>query len=104
MYRTFRLDVTKTAVEWDETKNRANFIKHGIRFQTAAKVFLDPYMLIREDREHARELRYDILGKAGSILFVVCTFRGKQTVRIISARIATRAEKERYENGKSEVE
>jgi uncharacterized DUF497 family protein len=29
--------------KWDENKNRSNFVKHGIRFETAARAFLDPY-------------------------------------------------------------
>ena len=36
---------------------------------------------------------------SAKILFVVCTFRRDNVIRIISARLATKAEKERYENG-----
>ena len=62
-------------------------------------MFLDPHKLIREDEEHSVELRYDILGKVGKVLFVVCTFREGNTVRLISARPATAPEKARYEHG-----
>ena len=88
--------------EWDEEKERINFRKHGIHFKTAARVFLDPYKLIREDEEHLQELRYDILGKVGKVLFVVCAFRECNVVRLISARLATVPEKERYEHGENE--
>ncbi len=38
----FDFDSSKSSFEWDEEKDRINFEKHGIRFKTAAKVFLDP--------------------------------------------------------------
>ena len=36
--------------EWDASKDRANRIKHGIDFATAALVFADPHVMLREDR------------------------------------------------------
>lgn len=85
--------------EWDEEKAESNFNKHGIRFETASKVFADENKLIRYDEEHPYEERYDVLGKVGRVLFVVCTFRKENVIRIISARRATEFEKERYEHG-----
>lgn len=102
MFEFFELDVSKASFEWDDEKERLNFIKHGIHFKTAARVFLDPYKLIREDTEHPGEPRYDILGKVGKVLFVVCTFREGNTIRLISARLAAAAEKERYEHGEDD--
>ena len=100
----FDFDLEKLSFEWDEEKDRINFYKHGIHFKTAAKVFLDPNKLIREDEEHREELRYDVLGRVGKILFVVCAFRQENTVRLISARLATPTEKERYEYGEDDFE
>ena len=100
----FDTDLAKASFEWDEEKDRINFIKHGIHFRTAAKVFLDPNKLIREDEEHSEELRYDILGKVGKILFVVCALRDQNVIRMISARLATAPEKERYEYGEDDYE
>ena len=97
MYERFEFDLDHASFEWDEEKERINFIKHGIHFKTAARVFLDPNKLIREDIEHPEELRFDILGKVGKVLFVVCAFREQNSVRLISARIATGPEKARYE-------
>ncbi len=104
MYDNFDIDLNNASFEWDEEKDRVNFIKHGIHFKTAAKVFLDPNKLIREDEEHVQELRFDILGKVGKILFVVCAFREQNTIRLISARVASKDEKARYEYGEDDFE
>ena len=104
MYEYFDFDLSKASFEWDEGKDRINFTKHGIHIRTAAKVFLDPNKLIREDEEHPEEQRYDVLGKVGKILFVVCAFREENTVRLISARLATTPEKARYEHGEDDYE
>ena len=104
MFAYFDIDLTKASFEWDEEKDRINFMKHGVHFRTAAKVFLDPNKLIREDEEHREELRYDILGKVGNVLFVVCAFRDQNVIRMISARLATAPEKERYEYGEDDYE
>ena len=104
MYEHFGFDLSQASFEWDERKDQINFAKHGIHFKTAVKVFLDPNKLIREDEEHPEELRYDILGKIGKVLFVVCAFKEENVVRMISARIATPMEKERYEHGEDDYE
>ncbi len=103
MYEFFDVDLEEVSFEWDVEKERKNFEKHGIHFKTAMKVFLDPYKMIREDEEHPEELRYDILGKVGKVLFVVCAFKSKKTIRIITARLATVMEKEKYEQGEDEL-
>lgn len=93
----FDFDRDDLVFEWDSNKDAANFKKHGIHFSTAVKVFLDPDIIIREDLGHSREFRFDAIGKAGKILFVVCTVRGKDAVRLISARKANAQEKAYYE-------
>ena len=84
--------------EWDENKNRLNKKKHGISFETAKLVFLDPYRKEYYDDEHGDdEERWITIGKAGNILYVVFTERNfGTTVRLISARQATKREKEDY--------
>ena len=104
MREIFNIDLNNASFEWDEEKDRVNFAKHGIHFKTAAKAFLDPNILIREDLEHPEELRYDILGRVGKILFVVCVFRDQNVIRLISARLATKPEKERYHYGEDYYE
>ena len=84
--------------EWDEHKNFINKEKDrkSTRFETAAYVFDDPYYIEMYDFEHSvEEDRYIAIGKVGDVLFVVFTER-KETIRLISARLATNAEKELY--------
>ncbi len=82
--------------EWDETKNTLNKKKHHISFETAIHVFDDPMYVEMYDFEHSvLEDRYIAIGKVGDVLFVVFTER-KDTLRIISARIATEVERRLY--------
>jgi uncharacterized DUF497 family protein len=89
--------------EWDPGKARGNLRKHGVSFERAAQVFLDPSALSLYDRERSRgEDRWVTLGKNGTsrLLVVVHAFRevaGDDTrIRVISARRATRREARRY--------
>ena len=83
--------------EWDEEKATLNYIKHRVLFETAAKVFNDIYRIEIYDEEHSTfdEDRYITIGKANEILFVVYTER-KETIRLISARLATAQERRLY--------
>jgi uncharacterized protein len=49
--------------EWDERKNQANLVKHGIGFQTAALVFDDPQSLTLKDDTSRDEQRLITLGQ-----------------------------------------
>jgi uncharacterized DUF497 family protein len=88
--------------EWDEQKDRANITKHGIAFQLAASVFDDPLRLDDLNRVVAGEERRHVIGMAGNtllVLFVVYTERsnrGQETIRLISARKASRKERSQY--------
>jgi hypothetical protein len=86
--------------EWDVQKAEANFQKHGISFADAVHVFEDEYALTIED-ENPGEIRYIILGMdaRGRLLVVVYTYR-RETIRIISARKASRSESDEYERDK----
>lgn len=87
--------------EWDDTKNRSNFRKHGIDFQTARLIFDDPGCVTFVERTTDGEPRWHAIGYAeGVILLVVAhTYRDSTTeiIRIISARQATRHERKLYE-------
>ncbi len=60
MYEYFELDYRDMVFEWDEEKAESNFNKHGIRFETASKVFADENKLIRYD-EDCPEMTSDML-------------------------------------------
>jgi len=88
---------------WDARKALSNLKKHGVSFEEAATVFSDPEALDWDDPDHSKlELRSKRLGAstAGRILTVAYTARrlknGKETIRIISARQATRKERRAY--------
>jgi uncharacterized protein len=91
--------------EWDEVKAANNVRKHGVRFDDAMLVFGDRFSLIEQDRVVGEELRWQTLGWAGGnfLLIVAHTVRTEgedETIRIISARKATRKERERYDENR----
>ena len=85
--------------EWDEAKNEANQQKHGVTFLIASLVFDDPHVLLFIDRVVDGEERWHAIGQvSGALLFltVVHTYVEEEVVRIISARPATRKERNEY--------
>ena len=82
--------------EWDEAKNAINKQKHKISFETAAHVFEDANYIEMYDFEHSvYEERFIAIGMVNDVLFVVFTER-KENIRLISARLATEAERSIY--------
>ena len=82
--------------EWDEEKAALNLAKHGISFETAARVFDDPEYLEIYDLTHSKdEDRYIVIGKVDDVLFVVYTER-EERIRLISARVANVMERNQY--------
>ncbi len=90
--------------EWDVKKEVKNIEKHGVSFEQASYVFSDPYALDKFDEQHSiNEERWIILGKSltETLLLVVHTYRAiseLETVRIISARKATKNEQQTYDS------
>jgi uncharacterized DUF497 family protein len=84
---------------WDPVKAALNKSKHGIDFEEALTVFLDPLLLLIQDLAHSDlEDRWIALGKsAGQLLLVVVHTENDLTIRIISARKATPRETRQYE-------
>ena len=85
--------------EWDEVKARKNARKHKVTFEEAVSIFSDPYLVTFPDEEHSDiEERFISLGQSdrGRILLVVHTDQA-DTIRLISCRKATRAERTIYE-------
>lgn len=87
---------------WDENKNQSNRRKHGITFDEASTAFTDENGRVIFDPEHSEdEDRFILLGLDSSLrLLVVChCFReNENTIRIISARKATRNEARQYKD------
>ncbi len=82
--------------EWDPAKNEANLRKHGVDFEDAIRIFEGPTLEREDTRRHYGERRIQALGRSGKdVLFVVYTWRGAMR-RIISARGASRYEREAY--------
>ncbi|HEX4022784.1 MAG TPA: BrnT family toxin [Acidobacteriaceae bacterium] len=83
---------------WDTEKAVLNLLKHAIAFEKACEVFFDPFVRLVDasDREEVREA---VLGLTEdmALLFVVHVFREGDTIRIISARLATSQERKAYE-------
>ncbi|NEP13123.1 MAG: BrnT family toxin [Symploca sp. SIO2C1] len=87
--------------EWDEDKAARNLSKHRVSFEEAKTIFNDPLYVDFYHPDHSDdEERYLIIGESNRrrLLIVSYTERGDVT-RLISARAATRAEREAYEEG-----
>lgn len=84
--------------EWDPKKATSNARKHGVTFQEAATVFLDPLACIFDDEEHSIvETREIIIGHSSKNRLILVSFVERMdAIRIISARKADRAERNEY--------
>lgn len=80
-------------------KAHANASKHGVRFEQACEVFFDPFFRLTDATED-EEAREAVIGltEDWTLLFVVHVIREQDTIRILSARRATRAERRLYED------
>ena len=85
--------------EWDDEKAQGNRTKHRVSFEEAASVFGDPLSLTIEDPQHSEtEDRYVTIGESNrGRLLVVVHADEEDTIRIISARVATKRERNNYE-------
>jgi hypothetical protein len=86
--------------EWDPEKAESNLRKHGVSFEEAMSVFKDALALIFDDEEHSEdEHREIIIGTSALSRIVLVCFveRMEDTIRIFSARRATKNEIKDYE-------
>lgn len=84
--------------EWDEPKAAQNIAKHGVPFEYAARVFVDPYRLDSEDqRREYSEQRRIVLGKVEGRLYAVAYTMRDKIIRLISARKANQREQRKYD-------
>ena len=85
--------------EWDEVKANKNFKKHGLDFETAARVFGDPFRIEMYDSKYScDEDRYITIGEIGGTACVVFVSYTERTdiIRMISARKANASERSKY--------
>lgn len=90
--------------EWNAEKAKSNLKKHGVSFEEASEVFLDSLQISIPDKEHNEiEERWITLGNTRSnklrlVVHTYLTYYDKQvTIRLISARPATKHEQRQYE-------
>lgn len=101
--------MSATRFEWDEAKNALNRRKHGVDFDTALRVFADPFALSELERVEDGETRWLTIGSVEGYMLLVVAHTTRDTapeeggeafdevIRIISARKADRSERRRYE-------
>ena len=86
--------------EWDKNKDSTNQNKHGISFAEAKTVFYDEFAILFDDPDHSQdEERFLLLGlslKLKNLVVCHCFRKEETTVRIISARKATKDEERAY--------
>lgn len=92
--------------EWDENKNRSNYRKHRVFFETATLVFEDPDFVMMRDRIVDGEERWQTIGLVEGVLLLLVahTLGGEgdeEIARIISAREVTAHERRRYEDSQA---
>jgi uncharacterized DUF497 family protein len=94
--------MTEPTFDWDETKSRANRLKHGVTFDEAQTVFTDELGLLIHDPDHSDdEDRFVLLGLSSALRSLVvchCYREPGDVIRIISARKANRKEQSLYSN------
>jgi len=91
----------RPVLRWDLEKARSNLRKHSVTFEEAASVFRDVLSVTISDRLHSiEESRFVTVGRSSRDRTVVVVHSEiGETIRIISARLATRRERRKYEEG-----
>ena len=87
-------------IEWDPVKAASNFRKHGIRFSDIETAFYDDRALSMPDSLSVGEERFLLVGAdaLGRVVTISYAFR-RESIRVISARRATKSERKAYEKG-----
>ena len=83
---------------WDEHKNQANILKHGLDFADAPSIFAHPLLVNLDERVEYDEDRWVGIGLLQMrVVVIVFTEPAEGEIRIISLRKATSHERKRYE-------
>jgi uncharacterized DUF497 family protein len=85
-------------VEWDPKKAASNLKRHGVSFEEAATVLLDPNALAQPDEDSTSEERWVLIGMSSKprLITLIYTLRSADRIRLLSARKATRKEANYY--------
>ncbi len=88
-------------IEWDPNKARSNLRKHKVSFEEASTALFDAMSATGADPDHSTgEFRYITFGvSARGRLLVIAHADSAETIRIISARVASKGERKIYEEG-----
>ena len=90
--------------EWDDVKNEANHIKHGILFEEAALIFSGLILTEVDERQDYGEKREISIGQlADQVVIVVVHTDRNGVTRLISARTAKRTERKRYHDYRKKI-
>ncbi len=94
-----RFELNQISFVWNQAKAQENLRKHGVAFEQAAQAFFDPFLRV-VDASTDDEARDAIIGmdEQWNLLSVVHIAFEDESVRIISARKATRNERRVYED------
>jgi len=83
--------------DWDDAKAESNLAKHGISFESAAAIFLDPARLdFNASQSGQGERRRKVVGKIEDLIFTAVYAERGEVIRLISARRANRKECKAY--------
>lgn len=83
--------------EWDANKAESNFFKHGVTFEEAAEVFLDPFYVVGDASANEEDREFVLGYSLAERLLLVVHIERSNRIRIISARVVTRTERRLYE-------
>ena len=85
--------------EWDKSKAAANLSKHSVSFEEAKTIFNDLLYVDFYDPDHSdNEERYLIVGRSNQERLLIVSYTERDnSIRLISARVVTRSEREAYE-------
>jgi uncharacterized DUF497 family protein len=95
----FSYSLNEIEFEWDQRKASANLRKHRVSFEAACESFFDPFLRVVDAGIIEDEPREAVIGMDMNwrLLYVVYVLRD-DVVRVISARLAERSERELYED------
>jgi uncharacterized protein len=79
--------------EWDDEKRHANLAKHRVDFSAATLIFQNECVTKTDSRRDYGETRKIALGQSGELVLAVVYVERRETIRIISARKASRDER-----------